>query len=74
MAPDLIRQTMVAAGLTVVAEYGVRIFADYLPADRLADPDFFARLWELEATAGSLDPYRQIGRYRQIISRKQAAV
>ena len=73
MAPELVRQTMIEAGLTVVAEYGVRIFADHLPAEKLADPAFFARLWELEVAAGQRDPYRQIGRYRQIIGRKLAA-
>ena len=70
-APELVRQAMAGAGLTVVAEYGVRIFADHLPAEKLADPDFFTSLWELEVAAGRRDPYRQIGRYRQIIGRKQ---
>ena len=73
MAPELVRQTMAGAGLTVVAEYGIRIFADHLPAEKLADPAFFTSLWELEVAAGHRDPYRQIGRYRQMIGRKLAA-
>jgi len=73
MAPDVVRKSMAEAGLVAVAEYGVRIFADHLPVEKLADPAFFARLWELESAAGGLDPYRQIGRYRQIIGRKQGA-
>jgi hypothetical protein len=57
-----------------VAEYGVRIFADYLPAEKLDNPEFFARLLELETAAGTLHPYRLIARYTQLLGRKPGAL
>jgi hypothetical protein len=59
--------------MEVVAAYGVRIFADYLPVETLADPEFFARLLELELAAGTLHPYRLIARYTQLLGRKPEA-
>jgi len=61
---------MAQAGLEMLAEYGVRIFADYLPVEKLADPEFFARLLELEMAAATLHPYRLIARYIQLLGRK----
>jgi len=58
------------AGLAVEAAYGLRVFADYLPAEKLTDPAFHESLWHLEVAAGALDPYKQIGRYCQIIARR----
>jgi hypothetical protein len=55
-----------------VATYGVRIFADYLPADKLADPAFRDRLLELETAASTVDPYRSIARYIQILGRSRS--
>jgi S-adenosylmethionine-dependent methyltransferase len=51
-----------------VAEYGVRIFADYLPRDLLADEQFLERLFELELAASELQPYADIARYRHILA------
>jgi S-adenosylmethionine-dependent methyltransferase len=67
---EVVQEALVDAGVEVVAEYGVRIFADYLPAEKLADSEFFARLLELEAAAGALDPYRLIARYIHLLGRK----
>jgi hypothetical protein len=53
-----------------LAEYGIRIFADYLPPEKLADPEFFARLLELETVASILHPYKLIARYTQLLGRK----
>ena len=64
---------MVRVGLELMAEYGVRIFADYVPAEKLADPEFYARLLELELEAGSISPYKLIARYNQLLARKPAA-
>lgn len=67
---EMVQEAMTQAGMEVVAEYGVRIFADYLPAEKLADPEFFARLLELEMAAGTLHPYRLIARYTHLLGRK----
>jgi S-adenosylmethionine-dependent methyltransferase len=57
-------------GIKVVAEYGVRIFADYVPVEKLTDPAFFAGLLELETVAGTLFPYKLIARYNQLLGQK----
>jgi hypothetical protein len=64
------QEAMIQAGVEVVAAYGIRIFADYMPAEKLADPEFYARLVELEAVAGAQSPYRLIARYNQLLGRK----
>jgi fumarate hydratase class II len=70
---ETVRQAMAQAKVEVVAHYGIRIFADYLPAEKLADPEFFAHLLELEMAAAALHPYRLIARYTQLLGRKQEA-
>jgi S-adenosylmethionine-dependent methyltransferase len=65
-----IGEAMARAGVELVAGYGVRIFADYVPVEKLADAAFWARLLELEAAASALDPYRRIARYNQLVGRK----
>jgi S-adenosylmethionine-dependent methyltransferase len=67
---EVVQEALVDAGVEVVAEYGVRIFADYLPVEKLADPEFLARLLELEVAAGALHPYRLIARYTHLLGRK----
>jgi SAM-dependent methyltransferase len=67
---EAMQEAMARAGIEVVARYGVRIFADYVPAEKLSDPEFFCRTLELEIAAGPLDPYRQIARYNQLLGRK----
>lgn len=68
---EVVQEALVDAGVEVVAEYGVRIFADYLPVEKLADSEFLARLLELEAAAGALHPYRLIARYTHLVGRKR---
>ena len=65
-----VQKAMDQAGVEVVAAYGIRAFADYLPRERLADPEFYARLFALETAAGALAPYRQIARYNQFLGQK----
>ena len=67
---EAMQEAMAQAGMEVVARYGVRIFADHVPAEKLTDPEFFTRMLELEISAGPLDPYRQIARYNQLLGRK----
>jgi S-adenosylmethionine-dependent methyltransferase len=58
-----------ALGLAVVAVRGVRAFADFVPADHLADPAFLDALLELERAAAERPPYKQIARYVQLLAR-----
>ena len=51
-----------------VAEYGVRIFADYVPRELLADEEFMEGLWQLELAASELPPYADMARYRHILA------
>jgi S-adenosylmethionine-dependent methyltransferase len=67
---EVVQETMNQARVEMVAEYGVRIFADYLADEKLADPEFFSLLLELEAVAGTLYPYRLIARYTYLLGRK----
>jgi S-adenosylmethionine-dependent methyltransferase len=69
---DAAREAMAQAGIENVSQYGVRIFADYLPAHELAAGKFFSQLMDLEMAAGGLDPYRLIGRYVHLLGRKRA--
>jgi SAM-dependent methyltransferase len=57
-------------GLSLVADRGVRIFADYVPGERLADPDFFEKLLQLELATAGRDPYRRLARYAHLLARK----
>jgi S-adenosylmethionine-dependent methyltransferase len=69
---DGMREAMGRAGIEPVVQYGVRVFADYMPADKLADRSFWTRLFELETSAGSRFPYRDIARYGYLLGRKEA--
>jgi S-adenosylmethionine-dependent methyltransferase len=52
----------------ILAWYGVRIFTDHL-ADAPVEADF-NQICDLEWTAGSRDPYRQVARLLHLIARK----
>lgn len=70
---DTMRQALEEAAVESIAEYGVRIFADYLSsADWQTDPTVFDALVSLEAAAAPHLPYCRIGRYGQLIGRKKA--
>jgi hypothetical protein len=58
------------AGIGIVATYGVRTLADYLPAGKLVDPAFFDRLLELETAVSALAPYKPVARYNHVLGRK----
>lgn len=57
-----------AAGLEVVAEYGVRVAADHLTDWQAGGEDAFARMVELEARLGALAEFRSLARYIQVIA------
>jgi S-adenosylmethionine-dependent methyltransferase len=63
-----------AAGLAITAGYGVRSFADYVPAKRLEDAVFFDALLDLELAAAGRRPYRSMARYVHLIANKEVEV
>jgi 2-polyprenyl-3-methyl-5-hydroxy-6-metoxy-1,4-benzoquinol methylase len=58
-----------ALGLVIVATCVVRALADYIPADRLAEPAFFDALLRLEQAVAAQPPFNQVARYVQILAR-----
>lgn len=65
---ESVHRELELADVRVVSERGVRIFADYLPSDLLADEQFFAQLWQLELAASQLQPYADIARYKHVLA------
>jgi SAM-dependent methyltransferase len=59
-------------GLLVTARCGVRVFADYLPRERLEDPVFFDALLRLEKAVAARLPYISLARYSHLIAQKTA--
>ncbi|MBZ0296553.1 MAG: methyltransferase domain-containing protein [Anaerolineae bacterium] len=61
-----------AAGCTLLGHYGVRCLNDYISDNNLKfDPDFYARLEQLELALTDQYPYYLIARFFQLIGRKQ---
>jgi S-adenosylmethionine-dependent methyltransferase len=71
LRPDAVQEALSRLGIETVAQYGVRIFADHMPADRLADPGFRTQLMALEIATSALAPYRQIARYILTVGKKR---
>jgi 2-polyprenyl-3-methyl-5-hydroxy-6-metoxy-1,4-benzoquinol methylase len=63
---------LAGAGLAVAAECGIRVFADWLPGERLQEPDVFDALLCLEIAAATRDPYYKVARYLQLIAHRKA--
>ena len=65
--PEDVRQMIQAAGMRLLGEHGVRIFADLLSdAPQLTDD-----LLALELAASSRLPYRHLARFIQFVARKE---
>lgn len=58
-------------GLEVVGTYGIRVFADYLPAADRDDPARWQDLLRLERLCCGVAPYNGMGRYIHIVGIKQ---
>ena len=58
------------AGFELVAEHGVRVVADYLPATLSDTADAYARLLAFERTLGARPEFAGVARYTQIIARR----
>jgi SAM-dependent methyltransferase len=61
------------AEMHVIAEHGVRVVTDYLPASLSNTPDAYARLLSFERTLGARPDFAAVARYTQIIARLPAA-
>ncbi|HEV2802635.1 MAG TPA: class I SAM-dependent methyltransferase [Pyrinomonadaceae bacterium] len=64
-----LRELATAAKLEVVAERGVRVVADYLPAQLSDTPETYARLLSFELMLGASPEFASVARYTQIIAR-----
>ena len=64
-----LRELANEAGLNVIAERGVRVVADYLPASLSQAEEAYARLLTFERTLGARPEFAGVARYTQIIAR-----
>ena len=69
--PAELRALLSDARLEPVAEYGVRVFTDYLPEPLVNDPAGYSRLLALERELGQQPDFAAIARYTQVIARPQ---
>jgi S-adenosylmethionine-dependent methyltransferase len=69
---DLI-QMVAGAGLALTAEYGVRVFSDYVDSEDL-DNGAYRQLFELELTLGAQPQFAAVARYSQLIARGSGAL
>jgi S-adenosylmethionine-dependent methyltransferase len=70
LAVETLREAVTESGGVVLAEYGIRVLADYVSAERLSDPAFYADLFALEMAAGARSPYKEIARYTLLVGRR----
>ena len=70
--PTELRHSLARFGLGVVAEYGVRVFSDYLDSDDL-DGEAYLQLLKMELTLGALPQFAAIARYSQLIARRSGS-
>jgi S-adenosylmethionine-dependent methyltransferase len=61
-------------GLQTAGFYGVRVFADWVPRERLDDPDFFDAMLHLERAVAARPPYNELARYIQLIANRPLTV
>ncbi len=67
--PDGLRAMLKAASLEVSAERGVRVIADYLPAQMSRDSEY-ERILDLERKLGSRMEFAAVARYTQCLARR----
>ncbi len=71
--PAELRTLLSEAGLEVIAEYGIRVFSDYLPQAQLVEAANYPRLLALEKQLGKRPEFAAIARYTQMIARQMSA-
>jgi S-adenosylmethionine-dependent methyltransferase len=64
-----LRELATEAGMNVVAERGVRVVTDYLPASLSETEETYARLLAFERMLGARPEFAGVARYTQIIAR-----
>src|SRR6267143_3171468 len=69
---DSLQAMLKAVSLTVIAERGVRVLADYLPP-RISRSAEYSRIFELERKLGTRPEFAAVARYVQIIARHSCA-
>ena len=69
---DSLQVMLKAVLLTVIAERGVRVLADYLPP-RISRSAEYSRIFELERKLGTRPEFAAVARYVQIIARHSCA-
>lgn len=67
------RSLLSDAGVEVIAEYGIRVFSDYLPQEQLVEAANYPRLLALAQKLGKQPDFAAIARYTQVIARRMAA-
>lgn len=72
-SPDTLQTVLTASSLTVIAERGVRVISDYLPA-RISRNAEYDQIFELERKLGSRPEFAAIARYTHCIARCAAPV
>ena len=65
---DYLQRMLKAASLTLIAERGVRVVADYLPPAVSRDAEY-QRIFELERKLGMRPEFAAVARYRQCLVR-----
>ncbi len=68
-SPCQLRGLLNEASLEVIAEHGVRVMADYLPAALTGNDEAYARILALEQKLGESADYAAIARYTQVLAR-----
>jgi len=67
-SPNDVRSMIAGAGLAAAAEYGVRVFSDYVDLSNLGS-ETYRQLFELELTLGARPEFAAIARYTQVVAR-----
>ena len=70
--PKDITTMLASAGLNVVAQYGIRVFVDYLDSKDLTGEAAFRQLQELELILGAQPEFAAIARYTQLVARRSS--
>jgi S-adenosylmethionine-dependent methyltransferase len=66
--PGSLRDSLMRSSLETIAERGVRVMSDYLPAKLLSDDAGYNRVLALEQQMGRRAEYAAIARYTQLIA------
>lgn len=66
---DCLQGMMKTASLTMAANWGVRVVADYLPP-RISRHDDYERIFELERNLGRLPEFAAVARYTHCLARR----